>query len=675
MQCEKNNNMFKRIMILICFSLILAICSISFISIKISTNALYSQMHKNGNEIANIILAQVKNTNSIEKDVEHILDTYLYDIATVIGNQNNFNNEMLVALAEQTNLAEINIIDENGKIIFSNLPANIGYIYGENHAMQKIFKGHTEKIAEAIRKSEVDGLLYKYGGIKLNKGYMQIGFPANTVKQMKKTLNIQNYLEKLAASDNIVYASILNKNYEAIAHSDAQKIGTVYTNPAMQSAISKGETYSYTTTNPNGKFEIYTVNVPLTNTKNEIIGVVQVGLSTMPLITARNHLIFQGIFISIIVLLIITIFIYLFVKHSITNPINKLLILIDKTSNFDLVDNSSIHLKKNKDEITIMAISIEHMRKALKDMVNNIKDVSSKIGHYAESLSNTTNEVSMSIEGVASATDELAQGAADQNKTTQEGVEKLNHLAKTINIAVNHSENIRENIQNVIAANKDGTESINRLKNSFKENNEITKKITSQIGILDTKSTSIVAISNTISSIAEKTNLLALNAAIEAARAGDAGRGFAVVADEIRKLAEQVTFNAKEIEATINDMVKEMSYAKLQMDTASTIVGKSNDELIHTEQSFKKINESIENTIAKIEELITNIEKIHQDKQSVTTAIKEIASITELSAASTEEVAASIEEQSSMMVEISDKTHELNAISAKLEKIIDQFNV
>jgi len=67
------------------------------------------------------------------------------------------------------------------------------------------------------------------------------------------------------------------------------------------------------------------------------------------------------------------------------------------------------------------------------------------------------------------------------------------------------------------------------------------------VGRLGASSLEIGAVVQTITQIAEQTDLLALNATIESARAGEAGKGFAVVASEVKDLAHETARATEDI--------------------------------------------------------------------------------------------------------------------------------
>ncbi len=356
----------------------------------------------------------------------------------------------------------------------------------------------------------------------------------------------------------------------------------------------------------------------------------------------------------------------------IVRPIKELTAVANVISSGDLTAEVKV---ATNDEVGQLA-------SAFKKMVDSLRETLHHVAFAAENLSASSEEIAASLQQTSSMTeqmtltvDELAKGATEQASMVEETSDTINQMATSMQQIAGNAQMTNEEGKNAKEAADNGKIAVDKAIQKMVDAQEAVKESAVATKALGENSQEIGKIVEVITGVADQTNLLALNAAIEAARAGEQGRGFAVVADEVRKLAEESSNAAGQIEQLIAQVQQETDSTVALMNKGAEVVEEGSSAVIETGDAFKDIHTSIDRIATEVEEVSAASQQISVGSGQVVGAINNIANITEESAAGTQQAALATQEQMGAIEEIAASSENLARLAEELQKQVGKFNI
>lgn len=373
------------------------------------------------------------------------------------------------------------------------------------------------------------------------------------------------------------------------------------------------------------------------------------------------------------IVILIAIGILYFIVRRMVRPIVQLSGQVNRIAGGDLtVEPLAI---RSNDEVGTLAKDVNRMVENLRQLIGEVNQTSVQVAASAQELTASADQTGKASEQIALVTQELAVDAGNQLQSLEDTSKVIGDMSRTV-------EQIAANALTVTSAALDTTEKAKEghtaVYGAEQQMNEVNRKI---LGLADTvhafsqHSQEISHIAETITGIAEQTNLLALNAAIEAARAGEQGRGFAVVADAVRKLAVQSAGSAGQITELITPILELMRKVSVDIDSAKGEV-EQGTELVHSAgQSFALIQRSADDTAKQISDVSQAVAQLSKGAGQVVETIGVLLQLADHTAEATQNVSASTQEQLATMQEIASSATFLSNMAEELQVLIDRFKV
>jgi len=301
-----------------------------------------------------------------------------------------------------------------------------------------------------------------------------------------------------------------------------------------------------------------------------------------------------------IVALVISGLSYLMIVISLRNIIKH---------NDNLIEKSKEDSEKAEDNIRKIKEVVSESEEGLK-IGDQLKTVANEAADKSEKVRQTFNDILPKIDNLSTSLNMIEnniQIIQEGSGRMQETSEKQSKNVETTSSAMVQ---ISANVTTISDTAQKRKSQLNEMAEGVVKQKELAARLQQQLSKVEEYSQVINGFVKTINKISEQTNLLAMNASIEAAHAGNLGKGFSVIAQEIRKLSNDTSTNAQNIESVL------LENSEVVRETVETMVKFTN----YVENSGRSATE----TLNSIDEIISGIMEIDVGNKEISNSISEM---------------------------------------------------
>ena len=288
-----------------------------------------------------------------------------------------------------------------------------------------------------------------------------------------------------------------------------------------------------------------------------------------------------------------------FIINKLTKPLEQIRGLMKKAREGNL-DITFDGIRQSTPEVKSLIKSFQALLVSMQGMLQNIGETAGRLHVTGQQLQQSSSnvleknqELLTGIEIVQKATEETASSSEDHLDTFQK-------MKKDVFSIFEEMDQLFEIALKMDQSANESTSHMDILLERMDKFQQESKHITETVNTMSAQSKSVHSIVGLIQSIAEQTKLLALNATIEAARAGEYGKGFSVVATEVRKLADQTSAAAKEIESNMNNMMDLTERTQHEFGNMSTHLNENVEAVTESKQMIDIWNVNVQQVKKKL---------------------------------------------------------------------------